>query len=142
MPQNILKNDRRFACLKLLPPERSLIAALGKGTERDNDELCLSNRDEVLRLLAVIARLSRDRDYEAPADDETAQARIALARQIGPIKLEKAETRRSLRISMPDSLDAELDILAKQTGQTKIAILVELAKKFREFYKEQEEQDG
>jgi len=135
--RNSRKTDRRFAVLRLLEKERELIAGLGQGPEYADDDL--QTRDGVMRLLAEIARLNQppggpfQQTEEADYGVKGLKLR-ELAKKIGAIRLTEASERSSLRVSMPQSLDAELDRLAAITGHTKVALLIQLATHFRDRY--------
>ncbi len=135
------KTDRRFAVLRLLPAEKELVAGLGQGPEHSDESL--QTRDDVMRVLAEIARLSQPPGgpFQPVKDDAADHGPKGmqwkeLAKKIGPIRLSQAEERSSLRVSMPESLDIELGRLAAITEHTRVALLLQLAAHFRKRYAE------
>ena len=92
-----------------------------------------------MRLLAEIARLNQPPggpfQQSEEADYGVKGLKLKeLAKRIGALHLTDAAERSSLRVSMPKSLDDELDRLAAITGHTKVALLVQLAAHFRDRY--------
>ncbi len=136
--RNLPKTDRRFACLRLLPEEKELIAGLGQESEQDDENL--ATRDLVMRLLGEIAKLClpEHKSQKKPPEEMDFGLKMLewqdMAQKIGPVQLTKAPKRSPIRVSVPARLDYELNRLADATGRTKIEILAELARHFRQQY--------